>query len=390
LTCDYAILGGGIVGLATALALKRRTPGAGVLVLEKEADWALHQTGRNSGVLHTGIYYRPGSRKARLAAAGRRAMVAFCREHGIPHEICGTVIVAVGRGEVPALLRLHRRGLENGVDARLISGAEAREREPHVRARAAILVPEAGIVDFRAVALRMAALLRDAGAELRTGTRVTGIREGTVETDRGEFAARTVVNCAGLHCDRVARLAGLRPPARIVPFRGEYWDLARRHLVKHLVYPVPDPAFPFLGVHVTRSIHGNLHCGPNAVLAMKREGYRRGDFDWRDVRDIVTFGGFWKLVARHGGQGAREIARSLSRRAFARSVQRLVPEVREEDLLPAESGVRAQAVADDGRLVDDFLLVRGPQSLHVLNAPSPAATASLAIGEEIAQALTGP
>jgi L-2-hydroxyglutarate oxidase len=387
LTFDHAVLGGGIVGLATALALTRRSPGARVLVLEKEADFAIHQTGRNSGVLHTGIYYRPGSRKARLAAAGRRAMVAFCREHGIAHEVCGKVIVAVGRAEVPALRRLFERGLANGVDARLVSAEEAREREPHVRARAAILVPEAGIVDFRAVALRMAALLGEAGAELRTATRVVGLRAGVVETDRGDFEARTVVNCAGLHCDRVARLAGLRPRARIVPFRGEYWGLARPDLVKHLVYPVPDPAFPFLGVHVTRSIHGGLHCGPNAVLALKREGYRRGDVDWRDLRDIVTFGGFWRLVARHGAQGARELARSLSRRAFARSVQRLVPEVREEDLRPAESGVRAQAVADDGRLVDDFLLVRGPQSLHVLNAPSPAATASLAIGEEIAGAL---
>ncbi|HVK04016.1 MAG TPA: L-2-hydroxyglutarate oxidase [Armatimonadaceae bacterium] len=387
---DFAIVGGGIVGLATGYALARRHPGARLLVVEKEPGWAAHQTGHNSGVLHSGVYYKPGSLKARLAREGGRRMVAFCREHDIAHEICGKVIVAADGAEMARLDALAERGRANGVAALRTDATGLRKIEPHARGGAALVVPEAGIVDYRAVAERLADLLAGHGADLRTGTRVTGLDTHadavTLRTTGGEFPARFLVNCAGLHSDRVARLGGVDPRLRIVPFRGEYYDLIpeRRGLVRALIYPVPNPAFPFLGVHLTRMIDGTVHAGPNAVLALKREGYRKTDADLRDLLETLTYPAFYRLALRHFGEGAKEVWRSLSKAAFVRSLQRLVPEVRAQDVMPAHAGVRAQALADDGTLVDDFALVSGPRAVHVCNAPSPAATASLAIGDAIA------
>jgi L-2-hydroxyglutarate oxidase len=388
---DIAIIGGGIVGLATGLALSRSHPRIRLLLVEKESDWGAHQTGHNSGVLHSGIYYTPGSLKARFAREGNWAMVAFCREHGLPHEVCGKVIVATEPEELPLLDRLYQRGLENELTVSRLSAEELKAREPHVNGLAALLVPSAGITDYKRVAQKFAALLQEQGSDLRRNTRVeklTPTADGiTLGTTGGEFHSRFLVNCAGLHSDRIARLAGARTEAHIVPFRGEYYTLTpgKRALVTHLIYPVPNPAFPFLGVHFTRMIDGEIHAGPNAVLSLKREGYRKTDLALSDVADVATFGGFWRLAARHWREGAKEWTRSLSKAAFTRSLQRLIPEIRAEDLIPAGAGVRAQALLPDGRLVDDFLLVSGPNSLHVCNAPSPAATAALKIGEYVAK-----
>jgi (S)-2-hydroxyglutarate dehydrogenase len=387
---DFAVVGGGIVGLSTAMALQRRYPRSRLLVLEKESRLAAHQTGHNSGVIHSGVYYRPGSYKASLARAGCRSMIAFCRDHGIPHEICGKVIVAAEEWELPLLASVRERGVANGVEVRELDAAELREREPHVRGLAALLVPAAGIVDFRAVAAHYARLIEEAGGEIRLGCKVVGVPERAggvvIETDRGKFEAATMVNCAGLHADRIARLAGVPSPARIVPFRGEYYELKpeKRHLVRHLVYPVPNPSFPFLGVHLTRMIDGSVHAGPNAVLAMAREGYRKRDVSLRDTADYLRFSGFWRLARKHFADGLAEVRRSVSRRAFVQALQRLVPEIDAEDVSPAPAGVRAQAINPDGTMVDDFLILEGARSVHVYNAPSPAATASIEIGEFIA------
>jgi L-2-hydroxyglutarate oxidase len=316
--------------------------------------------------------------------------VAFCRRHDIPHEVCGKVIVATAERELPLLDRLCQRGRENGLEVRLLTAEEVREQEPHVRCLRGLQVPSTGIVSYARVSAKLAETLAARGGELRLEAAVVGIREAggvlAVETAAGEFGTRFLVNCAGLHCDRVARLSGVEPTVRIVPFRGEYYELRpeRRHLVRGLIYPVPNPEFPFLGVHFTRMIDGSVHAGPNAVLSFKREGYHRGDVDWRDLGEVLTFPGFWRLAARHAREGLKEMYRSLSKAAFVRSLQRLIPEVRAEDLVPAEAGVRAQALRSDGALVDDFLIVRGPRSLHVCNAPSPAATASLEIGRAVA------
>jgi len=386
---DFTIVGGGIVGLAVGKALVERYPGRSVLVLEKERAWAAHQTGRNSGVIHSGIYYKPGSAKARLARAGNRAIVAFCEQHGIPYRLCGKLIVATDPAELPLLENLHRRGLDNGLEVRRIGPAELREIEPHAAGLAALHVPSTGIVDYRAVAAAFVRLIAQAGGELRLGARVEHIREQAdgvaIETGCGTFRTRFLVNCAGLHSDRLAALSGVRSEAKIVPFRGEYYELTpdKRHLVKGLIYPVPNPDFPFLGVHFTRMINGEVHAGPNAVLSLKREGYRKTDFDLRDWADVMAYPGFWRLAGRNLGDGVKEIVRSLSKAAFVRSLQRLVPEVRSEDLIPSPAGVRAQALLRDGRLVDDFLVVPGRRSLHVCNAPSPAATASIEIGRSI-------
>jgi len=388
-TYDFAVVGGGIVGLATALSLGERAPDARILVLEKENAWAAHQTGHNSGVIHSGIYYKPGSLKARFAREGSRSMVEFCQEHGIDHEVCGKVIVATEPHELPLLENLYERGMANGLHVARITPEELREIEPHVRGLAALRVFSTGIVDYTQVARTYARLVEQRGGDLRLGTRVTGFvddaRGLVVETSRGAFHARYAINCAGLHSDRVARLAGAATGARIVPFRGEYYELRaeRRSLVRHLVYPVPDPNFPFLGVHFTRMIGGGVHAGPNAVLGTKREGYRKTDFDARDFAEVMTFPGFWKLARRHWREGGREVARSLSKAAFVRSLQRLVPELQADDVVPAHAGVRAQALLGDGRLVDDFLIVPGRRSIHVCNAPSPAATASLEIGRAV-------
>ncbi len=390
---DAVIIGGGIVGLATGLALLAARPGTTAIVLEKEAALAAHQTGRNSGVIHAGLYYKPGSLKARFCARGRALLERFCEEQGVRFERCGKIVVATRAEEVPRLDELERRGRANGLaGVRRIGAEELRGREPNAAGVAALFVPETGIVDYKEVARAYARELTKRGGEVRTAARATAIaqRDGRVivESTAGAVEARVLVACAGLASDRIARLAGLDVDVAIVPFRGEYWMLSpeRAHLVKSLIYPVPDPAFPFLGVHFTRRI-GSAHsieAGPNAVLALKREGYTRTSFDARDAWDMATWPGFWRMGASHWRAGLGELRRSLSRSAFARACAALVPEITEHDLAPGGAGVRAQAVARSGALVDDFAIVEGERMVHVLNAPSPAATASLAIGEEIA------
>ena len=386
-----AIIGGGIVGLATAYRLGERFPGAQIRVLEKEDAVGRHQTGHNSGVLHSGLYYKPGSLRARLAVAGIRQMAEFCRENGIAHEICGKLVVAADETEVPRLRELEKRGTANGLEGlRWLDGSEMREIEPHVGGVAALRVPQEGIVDYTAVCDTLAAKLSERGARVETGARVKRLRRQSAtwiaETTAGEFEADFLINCAGLHCDRVAQLAGERREVRIVPFRGEYYKLRpeRQHLVRNLIYPVPDPRFPFLGVHFTRLIHGGIEAGPNAVLAFAREGYRKTDFNARDLADALTYAGFWRFLRRYPSMCWYELRRSFSRQLFCRSLQRLVPEIQAGDLDTGGSGVRAQAIAPEGELVQDFRLIARPNALHVLNAPSPAATASLAIGAEIA------
>lgn len=387
---EYVIVGGGIVGLATAMVVGSKHPNASILVLEKEQDLAQHQTGRNSGVIHSGIYYKPGSLKARFAREGNRSMIEFCREHGVKHEVCGKVIVASKTSELPLLDSLFQRGLDHGLAVARLAPEQVQEIEPHVRCIAGMKVPSTGIVNYREVSAKYVELIKSNGGTVQTGTRVERLRtvNGTqvIETSHGEFEAGFIINCAGLFSDRVARFGGLNPGAKIVPFRGEYYELVpeRRYLVKSLVYPVPNPDFPFLGVHFTRTIDGSVHAGPNAVLALKREGYRRTDISCADLFETIAFPGFWKLARKYYRDGMMEMVRSLSKRAFVQSLQQLIPEVTEEDLVPAHSGVRAQALMPDGKLVDDFLIMKGENSIHVCNAPSPAATASLEIGRFIA------
>jgi L-2-hydroxyglutarate oxidase len=387
---DCIIVGGGIVGLATAYSLVKRERGLRLLVLEKESTLAAHQTGRNSGVIHSGVYYKPGSYKARFARAGSRSMVEFCREHNIAHDVCGKVIVATEEKELPLLDNLFKRGLENELPVAMLAAGQVAEIEPHVHCLAGIRVPTTGIVDYKQVCARLAALVTEGGGEVRTGVRVNGVRVAAkgqvVSTTAGDFEAGFIVNCAGLHSDRVARLAGLQPKAKIVPFRGEYYELipSRRHLVKTLIYPVPNPDFPFLGVHFTKMIDGSVHAGPNAVLAFKREGYHKSDFSLRDSLETLTYGGFWKLARKNLGEGLMEMRRSFSKQLFVESLQRLIPEVTVADVVPTHAGVRAQALLPDGGLVDDFLFVEEPRAIHVCNAPSPAATAALEIGQAIA------
>jgi L-2-hydroxyglutarate oxidase len=386
---DLAVVGGGIVGLATAYQFTRRFPGRTVAVLEKEPAVAAHQTGHNSGVLHSGIYYRPGSLKAVNCRAGKAAMEAFCAAEGIPFEVCGKVIVAVTNEEVPALERIHERGRANGVRCERIDAGRLKELEPHVAGVAALHVPETGIVDYKAVCERLARRVREAGGAVCLNARVTGLKRlphsVVVRSSAGDVEARQVVNCAGLHSDRVAAFDGRGVPARIVPFRGEYYRIKphARHLCRNLIYPVPDPAFPFLGVHFTRTIHGGLECGPNAVLALAREGYRKTDVNLRDLVEALTYPGFLKLAGRHWRMGLGEVWRSVSKAAFVRALRRLNPAITADDLEPAPAGIRAQAVAPDGAMVDDFLIRRTGRCVHVVNAPSPAATASLTIGERI-------
>lgn len=390
------IVGGGIVGLGTALKLGRKFPAARITVLEKEPKVGLHQTGNNSGVLHCGLYYKPGSIKARMAVEGVTEMTAFCQGNGVPHEICGKLVVAVDEPEVGRLKNLLERGKANGLQGlKWLTGDEMREIEPHVAGVAGLHVPQEGIVDYPKVCEAMLKTIFVQGGRVVTGAKVTKLRpmgSGWVaETTVGEFEADYLVNCAGLHSDRVSELAGERRKVRIVPFRGEYYKLkpARQHLVKHLIYPVPDPAFPFLGVHFTRLIKGGVEAGPNAVLAFKREGYKKTDINLIDLCDALSFGGLWKFLSRHKRMCWEEIKRSFSKNLFCQSLQRLVPEVQMEDLETGGAGVRAQAMSPDGELVQDFSFVRGRNALHVLNAPSPAATAALAIGEEIAQQVAG-
>jgi L-2-hydroxyglutarate oxidase len=393
---DFAVIGGGIVGLATAMTLSARYPAARILLLEKEGDISLHQSGRNSGVIHSGIYYKPGSYKARFARAGAASMVDFCRENGIAHEVCGKIIVATSEKELPGLENLYRRGLQNRLPVKKISAQEVKEIEPHVRCLMALRVLTTGITNYRDVSRKYLEIFQQRGGEAKFGNEVRRITTRgaahLIETTAGEYEARFMVSCAGLHSDRVARLAGANPGLQIVPFRGEYYELTpnKRHFVKGLIYPVPNPDFPFLGVHFTRMIDGSVHPGPNAVPAFKREGYKKKDFNLRDFCETMSFGGFWKLAGRNFGEGMKEIYRSVVKSAFVRTLQQLIPDIRSGDLVPCQAGVRAQALLNDGKLVEDFLMVRGHNAVHVCNAPSPAATASLEIAKAIVAQIPEP
>lgn len=388
--CNVIVIGGGAVGLGVALEISRRFPRLKLLVLEKEPEVARHQSGHNSGVIHSGIYYKPGSLKARLCVAGAAAMVEFCREHEIPHQVCGKVIVATRKEEIPRLDELQRRGQANGLTGiRLISREELREIEPHASGLQALLVPSTAVTDYALVCRKYSELIAAHGGEVLTSAPATNIRRNSnelvVETPRGAFRTEALINCAGLFSDRISRMAGDDPGVMIIPFRGEYYDLTPEwaSLVKALIYPVPDPRFPFLGVHFTRRISGKVDAGPNAVLALAREGYRHSDINLRDLAASVAFPGFWRMARQHWRYGIDEWHRSLSKAAFVRALQKLVPEITDSDLVPGGSGVRAQALKNDGSLVDDFQFVPSGRVLHVLNVPSPAATASLMIGKEI-------
>ena len=388
---DVAIIGGGIIGLATAMTLISERPSLGLVVLEAENKLAAHQTGHNSGVIHSGLYYKPGSLKARNCVEGREVMYNFCREHNIAHDQCGKVVVATRPDEIPRLNNLEERGRANGLkDLKRLSSEELKEYEPHLNGIDGLHVPQTGIVDYTQVSQVYGDLIQKGGGVIRTSTRVTGCHVESndlrLETTQDDIRCRFLVNCGGLQSDRVARLCGVDPGLQIVPFRGEYYELIpeRHHLVKNLIYPVPDPQFPFLGVHFTRMIHGGVEAGPNAVLAFKREGYTRTSFSPKDAWSTLTFGGFWKLAGKHWQMGTGEFYRSFSKRAFVRALQRLVPDLRESDVHAAGAGVRAQALEPSGFLVDDFRIIETERMIHVLNAPSPAATASLSIGKTIA------
>lgn len=390
MTYDIAVVGGGIVGLSFAMQATEQFPRLRIVILEKEAAVARHQTGHNSGVIHSGVYYKAGSLKARLCVAGAREMVQFCEQHGIPHEVCGKLIVATNAEEAARLDELQTRGTGNGLEGLQLLEREAMlEIEPHVGGIRALQVPSTGITDYAAVTAKYAEIATSRGTEVMTNAAVVGFDrsqcEVVVRTRAGDFTARYVVNCAGLYSDRVARLAGDDPGMILIPFRGEYYDLAtsRQSLVRGLIYPVPDPRYPFLGVHFTRRIHGNVDAGPNAVLAFRREGYRFSDFHLGEAMEVLMDSGFRAMAKVHWKNGLAEFRRSLRKRDFVRSCQRLVPEIKMEDMTPGGSGVRAQAVSADGKLVDDFRFVARERFLHVLNVPSPAATASLPIGREI-------
>ena len=388
---NFIIVGSGIVGLATAYAIKKSASQASVLILEKEGQPAAHQTGRNSGVIHSGVYYKPGSKKAELCTRGSNRMMEFCGTYGVPFEQCGKVIVATDESELSYLDVLAERGVANGLNVRKITRHELNEIEPHVNGVAALQVPEAGIVSYQKVAEKLVELLKNQGVEIVFNQQVRSIdSEGTpctVECDRQTFQGDYVINCAGLYSDTLAKSAGAALKHRIIPFRGEYYELVeeRRHLVKNLIYPVPNPNFPFLGVHFTRMIDGSIHAGPNAVLSLKKEGYSTFAFDASEAWHSLSYKGFWKLVGQHWQEGFRELYRSMSKAQFTKSLQKLIPEVEADDLIASDSGVRAQALNPDGSLVDDFLIKYHGRAIHVCNAPSPAATSSLEIGDQIAE-----
>jgi L-2-hydroxyglutarate oxidase len=389
---DVALIGGGIVGMAAARELLLRHPRLSLVVLEAEDRLAAHQTGNNSGVIHSGLYYKPGSLKARYCVEGREALYQFCREHGVAHERCGKIVVATRPDQLPALRELERRGRANGLQGlRSLRAEELREYEPHVAGIAGLHVEETGIVDYVRFTNVLGDLVRAAGGVIQLSTRLLACRRNSsevlLETTHGDFSCRYLIACAGLQADRVASLCGVRPGVHIVPFRGEYYELIpeRTHLVRNLIYPVADPRFPFLGVHFTRLIHGGIEAGPNAVLALKREGYAWTKFSLRDVLGMAGYSGFWRMVSRYWKTGLGELQRSLSKSAFVRALQQLLPELRAEDLRPAGAGVRAQALTPQGTLVDDFHVVKAERMVHVLNAPSPAATASLRIARHIVE-----
>jgi (S)-2-hydroxyglutarate dehydrogenase len=394
LTVDYsfdlAVIGGGIVGLSVALEAVRRFPSLRVGVVEKEEGVARHQTGHNSGVIHSGVYYKPGSLKAKNCVAGAAAMIRFCQDHGLPYEVCGKVIVAIDQSEMAGLKELQQRGLANGVPGVEMIGVERlRELEPHCTGIAALHISSTGIVDYKAVAGKFAEIIGSRGGHILTNYEVSAIKRDSrgivLETNRGAVEAAWVANCAGLQSDRIAQLAGDDNGVKIIPFRGEYYELVpeRQALVRNLIYPVADPRFPFLGVHFTRKIHGGIEVGPNAVLALKREGYNKTAFNIRDAADAVSYPGFWRMASKYWSSGIGEYYRSLNKSAFAAALQKLVPEVRSSDLKPGGAGVRAQAVDRSGRLLDDFSIVRSERIIHVCNVPSPAATASLVIGKQV-------
>lgn len=391
---DFIVVGGGIVGLSTANALLNKYQNSKVLVIEKETSWAAHQTGHNSGVIHSGIYYKPGSLKATLAREGNRAMVEFCQKHDIEHDVCGKVIVATDHAELHRMDDLYQRGLQNGIPVRKIDADELGHLEPHVKGVGALHVPTTGIVNYKQVCQVLAERIASEGEALLQ-TVVHDITDTTrhvvVETNRGTYEGKYLINCAGLHSDRVASMAKARTGMKIVPFRGEYYELTpeKRCLVKNLIYPVPNPEFPFLGVHYTRMIDGHVEAGPNAVLSLKREGYAKSDFDLKDFSEVMFYSGFWIMASRYWKDGLAEIIRSYSKSAFVSSLQRLIPEISADDLKPGPAGVRAQALKPDGSMVDDFFMIRGTRTLHVCNAPSPAATAALQIGDHIVNLITG-
>jgi L-2-hydroxyglutarate oxidase len=395
---DLTIIGGGIVGLATALNILQAYPRIRLLILEKESQLARHQTGHNSGVIHSGLYYKPGSLKARSCVAGRKALIEFCDRKSVPYEICGKIVVATSEGELPRLEELYRRGIANGLEGIEKIGPERlKEIEPHAAGIQALYVPQTGIIDYLKVAAAYAQEIQAAGGEIRTSSRVVGLiqnrSESVLQTSSGDYRSQHLINCCGLHSDQVAKMlgggAGAGDEHRIVPFRGEYYKLApeRHFLVRNLIYPVPDPSFPFLGVHFTRMIKGGggIEAGPNAVLALAREGYRKTDVHIGDLLQTVTFKGFWAMTGKYWQTGFGELHRSLSKQAFVTALQKLLPEIRSNDLVPGGSGVRAQAVSASGALVDDFVIKESRNAIHVLNAPSPGATASLAIGQSIAE-----
>ncbi len=388
---DIIIIGGGIVGLATALKIKERQPGVNLALIEKEKQLAAHQTGHNSGVIHSGIYYKPGSLKATNCIRGYQMLLDFCQKHHVAYELCGKIIVATDPSEIPALDKIMERGQQNGLTGlKRLSIEEIKEHEPHVRGVDGIFVPQTGIIDYTAVSLKYAEVIQEQEATLILGEKVSGIRQqgdiSTVITDQHTYDTTLVVNCAGLYSDKIARLTQEKLPVKIIPFRGEYFELVkeRQHLVRNLIYPVPDPAFPFLGVHFTRMIGGGVEAGPNAVLAFQREGYTKTDISVPELVETLTWPGFQKVAAKYWKTGLAEMYRSFSKAAFTRALQKLIPEIREEDLKPGEAGVRAQACDREGGLLDDFLILEEEHAVHVCNAPSPAATSSLSIGETVA------
>jgi len=387
---DICIIGGGIVGLATAYQLSKKHPKLKLAVLEKETSLAKHQTGHNSGVLHTGIYYKPGSLKAINCRNGKKAMEQFCKEQGIEHELCGKIIVALNDEEIPRMQNIFQRGQENGVNCKIISREEMLETEPHVAGVQAIHVPECGIVNYKQVCLRLGEIIQEKEEnKIFLGQQVTKIRNMAtslvVETDKQQIECKHLINCGGLHSDKLTKLGGQPPPAKIIPFKGEYFELKEdaKHLCKNLIYPVPDPAFPFLGVHFTRMIDGTVECGPNAVLAFGREAYGKFDLNLKDLLESITYPGFQKMAIKHWKMGWGEMWRSYNKGAFVKALRRLIPEIEAKNLLPAPAGIRAQAVSPRGALVDDFLIESNDRIINVCNAPSPAATASLNIGSTI-------
>ena len=388
---DVLVVGGGIVGLATAMDLTRRRPDLKLVVLDKESEVASHQTGNNSGVIHAGIYYAPGSLKAKMSTEGMETMIAFCEEHDVPYELCGKVVVALNADELPRLEELYRRGTANGVPGlRKISKEELKEREPHCAGIAGLWSPRTGIVDYKVVARTYAEIVKQNGGEIRLNTTVAGIEQRTdelvVQTSQGDLHTQTLINCAGLQADLIAQMMGSTQGLRIVPFRGEYYELApeRRRLVQGLIYPVPDPDFPFLGVHFTKKISGSVEAGPNAVLTFAREGYKKSDVDLRHLGGLITYRGMWSLAAKYWRTGMGEMYRSWNKGAFVKALQTLVPEIQKDDLAPGGAGIRAQAMDSHGNLLADFRILEAPTAIHVLNAPSPAATASIPIGRTIA------